>query len=229
MMHQLIDKKKYLLYLSILLLLSTINSQSLINSKFFKIKDIEILEDKLNINNSLKEIIEDNLTIFIDQNIFLLDKKKIEKKISDNNWISNYSIQKKYPSKLIVNLRKTEPIAKIIVDNEILYIGSNFKLIKSKTQFNDLPNIFGKPKIDEFKNLIMNLNLSSLSYAEISDIYFLKSGRWNIKIQNNNIILKLPRDNILESLNLVKKILDNKNIISKNTIDLTVKNQIIVD
>jgi len=76
MMHQLIDKKKYLLYLSILLLLSTINSQSLINSKFFKIKDIEILEDKLNINNSLKEIIEDNLTIFIDQNIFLLDKKK---------------------------------------------------------------------------------------------------------------------------------------------------------
>ena len=74
-----------------------------------------------------------------------------------------------------------------------------------------------------------DLNLSSLSYAEISDIYFLKSGRWNIKIQNNNIILKLPRDNILESLNLVKKILDNKSIIIKNTIDLTVKNQIIVD
>jgi len=228
MMHQLIDKKKYLLYLSILLLLSTINSQSLINSKFFKIKDIEILEDKLNINNSLKEIIEDNLTIFIDQNIFLLDKKKIEKKISDNNWISNYSIQKKYPSKLIVNLRKTEPIAKIIVDNEIFYVGSNFKLIKSKIQFNDLPNIFGKPKINEFKKLITNLNLSSLSYRDISDIYYLKSGRWNLKIRNN-VIIKLPRDNILESLNLVKKILDNKNIISKNTIDLTVKNQIIVD
>jgi len=228
MMHQLIDKKKYLLHLSILLLLSTINSQSLINSKFFKIKDIEILEDKLNINNSLKEIIEDNLTIFIDQNIFLLDKKKIEKKISDNNWISNYSIQKKYPSKLIVNLRKTEPIAKIIVDNEIFYVGSNFKLIKSKIQFNDLPNIFGKPKINEFKKLITNLNLSSLSYRDISDIYYLKSGRWNLKIRNN-VIIKLPRDNILESLNLVKKILDNKNIISKNTIDLTVKNQIIVD
>ena len=126
-------------------------------------------------------------------------------------------------------MKKTEPIAKIIVDNQILYIGSNFKLIKSKTQFNDLPNIFGKPKIDELKNLITNLNLSSLSYAEISDIYFLKSGRWNIKILNNNIILKLPRDNILESLNLVKKILDNKSIIIKNTIDLTVKNQIIVD
>ena len=228
MMHQLIDKKKYLLHLSILLLLSTINSQSLINSKFFKIKDIEILEDKLNINNSLKEIIEDNLTIFIDQNIFLLDKKKIEKKISDNNWISNYSIQKKYPSKLIVNLRKTEPIAKIIVDNEIFYVGSNFKLIKSKIEFNDLPNIFGKPKINEFKKLITNLNLSSLSYRDISDIYYLKSGRWNLKIRNN-VIIKLPRDNILESLNLVKKILDNKNIISKNTIDLTVKNQIIVD
>ena len=228
MMHQLIDKKKYFFYLSILLLLSTINSQSLINSKFFKIKDIEILEDKSNINNSVKEIIEDNLTIFKDQNIFLLDKKKIEKKISDNNWISNYSIQKKYPSKLIVNLRKTEPIAKIIVDNEIFYVGSNFKLIKSKIQFNDLPNIFGKPKINEFKKLITNLNLSSLSYRDISDIYYLKSGRWNLKIRNN-VIIKLPRDNILESLNLVKKILDNKSIIIKNTIDLTVKNQIIVD
>ncbi len=228
MMHQLIDKRKYLLYLFILLLLSTINSQSLINLKFFKIKDIEILEDKSNVNNSVKEIIEDNLSIFKDQNIFLLDEKLIAKKISDNSWISNFSIQKKYPSKLIVNLRKTEPIAKIIFDNEIFYIGSNFKLIKSKIQFNNLPNIFGKPKIDQFKNLITNLNLSSISYEDISDIYYLKSGRWNLKIQND-VIIKLPRDNILESLNLVKKILDNESIKSKNTIDLTVKNQIIVD
>ena len=227
-MHQLIDKKKYLLYLSIFFLLSTINSQSLINLKLFKIKDIEVLEDKSNINNSVKEIIEDNLTIFKNQNIFLLDKNQMVKKISDNNWISNFSIQKKYPSKLIVNLKKTEPIAKIIVDNEIFYVGSNFKLIKSKIQFNDLPNIFGKPKINEFKKLITNLNLSSLSYKDISDIYYLKSGRWNLKIQDD-VIIKLPRDNILESLNLVKKILDDKNIISKNTIDLTIKNQIIVD
>ena len=228
MMHQLIDKKKYFFYLSILLLLSTINSQSLINSKFFKIKDIEILEDKSNINNSVKEIIEDNLTIFKDQNIFLLDKKQIEKKISDNNWILNFSIKKKYPSKLIVNLKKAEPIAKIIFDNEIFYVGSNFKLIESKIQFNDLPNIFGKPKINEFKKLVANLNSSSFSVKDISDIYYLKSGRWNLKIKND-IIIKLPRNNILESLNLVKEILDNKNIISKNTIDLTVKNQIIVD
>ena len=228
MMHQLIGKKKYLIYLSIFLLLSTINSQSLTNSKLFKIKDIEVLEDKSNINNSVKEIIENNLTIFKNQNIFLLDKKQIVKKISDNNWISNFSIQKKYPSKLIVNLKKTEPIAKILVDNEIYYVGSNFKLIKSKIQFNNLPNIFGKPKIDQFKNLITNLNLSSLSYKDISDIYYLKSGRWNLKLRDN-VIIKLPRDNILESLNLVKKILDNENISSKNTIDLTVKNQIIVD
>ena len=228
MMHQLIGKKKYLIYLFIFLLLSTINSQSLTNSNLFKIKDIEILEDKASINNSVKEIIENNLTIFKNQNIFLLDKKQIVKKISDNNWISNFSIQKKYPSKLIVNLKKTEPIAKILVDNEIYYVGSNFKLIKSKIQFNNLPNIFGKPKIDQFKNLITNLNLSSLSYKDISDIYYLKSGRWNLKIRDN-VIIKLPRDNILESLNLVKKILDNENISSKNTIDLTVKNQIIID
>ena len=227
-MHQSIDKKKNLFYLSILLLLSTINSQSLINLKLFKIKDIEVLEDKSNINNSVKEIIEDNLITFKNQNIFLLDKKKIVKKISDNNWISNFSIQKKYPSKLIVNLKKTEPIAKIIINNEIFYVGSNFKLIKSKIQFNNLPNIFGKPKLDQFENLITNLNLSSLSYEDISEIYYLKSGRWNLKIQNE-VIIKLPKDNILESLNLVNKILENKNNSSKNTIDLTVKNQIIVD
>ena len=135
---------------------------------------------------------------------------------------------KKYPSKLIVNLKKTEPIAKIIINNEIFYVGSNFKLIKSKIQFNNLPNIFGKPKLDQFENLINNLNLSSLSYKDISEIYYLKSGRWNLKIQNE-VIIKLPKDNILESLNLVNKILENKNISNKNTIDLTVKNQIIVD
>ncbi len=62
MMHQLIDKNKYLLYLSVLLLLSSINNQSLINFQLFKIKDIEIFEDKPNINNSVKKTIENNLT-----------------------------------------------------------------------------------------------------------------------------------------------------------------------
>ncbi len=227
-MLQLIDKKKYLLYLFIFFFLTTFNNLKLKDSKPFNIKDIEVVEESVIIENTIKENIKENLLIFKNENIFLIDKKQIETILSKSGWVSNYSIKKKYPSKLIINFKKAQPIASIIINNEILYLGSNFKIIKSDTSFQGLPKIFGEPKIKVLSDFIHRINSSSLNYDDISNIYYLKSGRWNLKI-NNDVLIKLPTNDILRYLNLAKKILDNENIISENTIDLTVKNQIIVN
>ena len=116
----------------------------------------------------------------------------------------------------------------IIIGNENFLIGSNYKLIKSDFKNPDLPNIFGKPKLKEFKRIIDLINISKIKINNISDFYYFKSNRWNLKLKND-ILIKLPEENVVNSLNLAWKILKSEKILLKNNINLSVKNQIIVN
>ena len=227
MMHQLIDRK-YLIYIFFFIILSTFNNINLSKFDIFKIKEIDIIDQDFKINNLVVENLEKKLVVFKNENIFLIDKKKIDTEISKNTWILNFSIQKKYPSQLIVNFKKAKPIASILVDDQILYLGSNFKLIKSDVSFENLPNILGAPKLSDLKIFIEKLQLSEIDYQHITHIDYLKSGRWNI-MTDKNILIKLPKDNVVKHLNFAKKILKHNEIKVKDTINLTVKNQMIID
>lgn len=227
MMHQLIDRK-YLIYIFFFIILSTFNNINLNNFNIFKIKEIKIIDQDLKINDLVIENLEKKLTIFKNENIFFINKKEIDTEISKNAWILDFSIQKKYPSQLIINFKKAKPIATILVDDKIQYIGSNFKLIKSDVSVENLPNILGTPRLVDLKIFIEKLQLSEIDYQNISYIDYLKSGRWNIKT-DNNILIKLPSDNIVKYLNFAKKILENDEIIVNDTINLTVKDQMIIN
>ncbi len=227
MMHQLIDRK-YLIYIFFFIILSTFNNINLNKFNIFKIKEIKIIDQDLKINYLVIENLEKKLAIFKNENIFFINKKEIDTEISKNSWILDFSIQKKYPSQLIINFKKAKPIATILVGDEIQYIGSNFKLIKSDVSVENLPNILGTPRLVDLKIFIEKLQLSEIDYQNISYIDYLKSGRWNIKT-DNNILIKLPSDNIVKYLNFAKKILENDEIIVNDTINLTVKDQMIIN
>lgn len=228
MMHQLIDKNKYFIYIFSFLFLSTLNNLSLNELNFFKIKTIEIFEEDLKTNTLIQDDLAKKLMIFKNQNIFLINKDQIKSQILKNEWILKFSIQKKYPSKLMVNFQKAAPIAKIFINNQLFFVGSNFRLIKSNISYDGLPNIFGSPSMKDLNDLINKIKLSQIDYKIVTDFYYLKSGRWNLKTKNN-ILIKLNKNKIIESLNLAKKMLVNKDIVINNSIDFTVSNQIIIN
>ncbi len=227
-MLQLINKKKYLIYIFFFFILTTFNNLNLNKIKFFKIQDIEVIEQAAIKDHEIKKRLQKKLTFIKNKNIFLLNKNLIIAEIKKNEWISNFSIKKKYPSKLIINFDKAYPIANIVINDEIFFVGSNYKLIKSENLDKNLPNIFGRPKMESLSKFINQINLSNLNYEDIKNFYYLKSDRWNIKI-NNGILIKLPKEDNLKFLNLVKEILDNENILIKDTINLTIKDQAIIN
>ena len=128
----------------------------------------------------------------------------------------------------MVNFQKAAPIAKIFINNQLFFVGSNFRLIKSNISYDGLPNIFGSPSMEDLNDLISKIKLSQIDYKIITDFYYLKSGRWNLKTKNN-ILIKLNKNKIIESLNLAKKMLVNRDIVINNSIDFTVSNQIIIN
>ena len=221
------SKKKIYFYLLILLLLSSTFNFNII-SKFKKlnlISDINIL----GLNKKEKNILEKNLEIFINKNIFLISREEVGKRIIINSFLDNYNIVKVFPSKLLVNVKKTEFVGKTILDGEKFYIGTNGKLTKIflvEKEYN-LPQVFGNFEVNEFLKLQKTLNTNGFNLSKIKKYYYYKSNRWDIK-NNNDIVLMLPSRNIEKSLQNYRSLLKAKKIISGQLIDLRMKNKIIL-
>ena len=226
-MLQSISKKKIYFYLLILLLLSSTFNFNII-SKFNKlnlISDINIL----GLNEKEKNILEKNLEIFINKNIFLISREEIDNRIRINSFLDNYNIVKIFPSKLLVNVNKTEFVGKTILDGEKFYIGNNGKLTKIflvEKEYN-LPQVFGSFEVNEFLKLQKTLNTNGFNLSKIKKYYYYKSKRWDI--QNiDDVVLMLPSYNIEKSLKKYKSLLKIKKIIPGQLIDLRMKNKIIL-
>ncbi len=222
-MHQK-KSKKILLYFFLLILVGSINNSTIKDFKFEKIKYLEVSGlNKFYTNMILKNIDELKL-----ENIFFLKKKELAEVIHSNPLVENYNIFKKYPSTLEIKIEETNLIAKINNNGKTFYIGTNGKL--SEKNFSDklLPFIFGKPSVEEFLRFKLNVDQSKFSYEEIKNIYFFPSKRWDIQLRNN-LLIKIPKEDITNSLDEIFFFLQNNNFNSLKIIDARVKNQIILN
>ena len=107
-------------------------------------------------------------------------------------------------------------------------MGSNGKLIYSTDKNNNLPNIFGDYDKASFFNLLKSVEKTKFKQSKIKNLYFFKSGRWDIET-NQNIIIKLPKENLEASLNLSLDVLSNNEFKNIKILDLRQNNQVIVN
>tara|TARA_B100000780_G_scaffold232949_1_gene173013 strand:+ start:20 stop:697 length:678 start_codon:yes stop_codon:yes gene_type:complete len=224
-MHQSIGKKnKVIIYLVFLFILSTTSGKLLEKPKKFSLKIDNIKVIGLNITKNLE--IQNELSSIFYQNILFLGKEEIHKIINKHNIIDEYNIKKIYPSTINIEIKPAKFIAKISNDNNLL-VGSNGKIISGEQSNKILPFIFGEfnsKKFLEFENIIER---SKFNFSEFKTVYFFPSKRWDI-LTTNDILIKLPENNVSESLNKAYKIIFSTQFKNKNIIDLRVKGHIIV-
>ena len=222
-MHQR-KSKKILIYFFLLFLVGSINNININNLKFQSVKNINVTglenEDNSIISKKIKNLKLDN--------IYLINKKDINTLIESNNLVEKYFIFKKYPSSLNINIDKTSFLARISKNGKIYDLGSNGKLIENKYSNNQLPFVFGNPEIIEFFNIKKIIDESQIPFEEIESLYFFLSKRWDLELRNN-IIIRLPNDNIKESLKLASEFLHNNEFKDIKIIDARIKNQIILN
>ena len=211
--------KKILIYFFLLLVVGSINNINLNGLKFQNINNINI--NGLDIKNKL--ILLKDIENFNLKNIFLINKIDLKDEIESNTLVENYSIFKRYPSSLDINIQKTQILAKINKNGQIFYIGSNGKFIKNNSLNNEPPFIFGNPDVFEFFKIKEIIDKSKISYTEIKNLYFFPSKRWDLELVDNTII-KLPNDNVYLALNLAIEFLSDHKFI-----DARIKNQIILN
>ena len=218
--------KKILIYFFLLLLLGSINNDTINSFKFDKIKNINVLGLGHKDNQDLLyNIIDLNLG-----NIFFLNKENINKIINSNTLIHDYEIFKRYPHSLDINVKRTKFLARIKDNKNFFLIGSNGKLspIEHKDKSDYLPFIFGKPKIDQFLKFKTIIDSSKFEYKDIDSIFFFSSNRWDIQLKNE-LLVRLPSKNIKKTLDLVSDFLIENTNNSIKIVDARIQNQIILN
>ena len=224
-MHQLIGKKnKIIIYLLFLFILSTtsvkfLNDQKKLSSSINKINITGLSERK----NS--EILN-NLNNLLYKSIFFISENEIRKILEKHNIIQEFNIKKIYPSTLNIEIKPTKFIARVSNNGKYL-VGANGKLIKDKNNNELIPYIFGEFNAQDFLSFTQNIEKSIFSFLNLKTLYFFPSGRWDI-LTDNDILIKLPLNNISDSLNLAYKIINNEDMKNINLIDLRINNHLII-
>ena len=215
--------KKILLYFFLFIILGTFNNKNLNKFEFPKINRINISGFETHNNNFLEK-----LEILKLNNLFLLKKSQIEGLFDTNNFIEEYKIFKKYPSSLEVEIIKTKFLALLNIDGKTFFVGSNGRLIETKNNLKDLPNIFGNLDMNNFLRLKKIIDNSKLEFKEIKNLYFFPSGRWDLEL-SSGILIKLPNEKLKESLDLSLNLLNNEKFVNVKLIDVRQKKQVIVN
>ena len=211
-MHQLIGKKnKIIIYLALLFILSTTSGKFSISQKNYLSVENKISveglsnEENFNISNELSNLFYED--------ILFIDKKKIDNIMNKYNIIEEYNIKLNYPSNINVKIKPTIYLARISDNNELI-VGANGRLIKDKENNKILPYIFGEFNSENFLTLKKNIEQSKFTFKEFKTLYFFQSNRWDI-LTNNDILIKLPLNSTLDSLNLAFEVINNNEIEKK--------------
>tara|TARA_B100001029_G_C15048417_1_gene448859 strand:+ start:179 stop:862 length:684 start_codon:yes stop_codon:yes gene_type:complete len=226
-MLQSIDKKKIYFYFFLLLILLSIHNQNFINSvnNFFKIKKIIISK---NIDESLNNRINKELSKFYNFNIFFINTQELKDILDNFNIISEYNVKKEYPSALKIDLKKTDIVAYYFNNNHKVFVGENGKEIKDITIKNkNIPIIEGKINIEKLLSLNNLLKSNDLVLYDFIKFYLHKSNRWDL-IYKKNITIKLPVDDLEFAIDLLKNIINSDKINNIKIIDLRIKNNIVL-
>ena len=189
-------KKRSLIALALLLLLTTFNSQ-----KKFNLNSILKIEKIIIVNNFIvkKKYIKKKLSFLYDTNLFFLKTPNVEKQLIKISFIESFKIKKIYPNKIKITIFEKKPIV-VLQNKQSKYYytdkGDVINYINLK-EFENLPIVFGDK--ENFKFFYDNLIKIKFPTNEIKKFYLFESKRWDL-ITKKNQTIKLPIKNYNKSL-----------------------------
>tara|TARA_B100000965_G_scaffold188357_1_gene157204 strand:- start:476 stop:1135 length:660 start_codon:yes stop_codon:yes gene_type:complete len=218
--------KKSLFGLIILFVFLTTYSPKLNNniSSNFYIKRIIVQDNLILKSNEIKK----ELDFLYTKNLFFLDIKKVENKLSNFDLIESFRLKKIYPNTLTIFIVEKKPIAILQNQKKKFYISDKGELINFTNirVYKDLPTVFGKGEF--FFTLYQDLKSIKFPLEDIKSFYFFESGRWDLLMLDDKLI-KLPVKDYLTSLKNYMEFKKNDNYKDYKTFDYRIGDQLILN
>ena len=216
-------KKRLVIAISLLVLLTTISSQQKLIISKFNLKTIIIQNNLLLEDKDIKNL----LIPIYNKNLLFLDNIEVKKILMQNSFIDSFKIKKKYPSTLKIQIFEKRPIAIIFNKKNKFYLSEKIELIEFKNlpNYQTLPYVLGNA--DNFKIFYTNLKNINFPLDIITKYIFYESNRWDLETKNNQVI-KLPSENYTKSLENYLKLKSKNNFEKYKLFDYRINNQLIL-
>ena len=188
------------------------------NDNFAILKQIDILGNHLVSKHIILKIVD----IKIGQKLYSFSVNKIRAQLLKLNEIKGVEVSINYSGILSIIIYECKPFAIWWNKNHPLlidYEGNKILEIKNLDEYKNLIIIFGQNFHDQLKHFIDLIKIPFL-YTKIKSLHYIGNRRWDV-YTNDNIVIKLPEDNIAVAVAKSKKILTNYNYHDRvNIIDL---------
>ena len=216
-------KKRLVIAISLLILLTTISSQQKFIISKFNLKTIIIKNNLLLEEKDIKNL----LIPIYNKNLLFLDNIEVKKILIQNSFIESFNIKKKYPSTLKIQIFEKKPIAILFDEKKKFYLSDKIELIEFKNlpNYQTLPYVLGNA--DNFKIFYTNLKNINFPLDIITKYIFYESNRWDLETKNNQVI-KLPSENYTKSLENYLKLKSKNNFEKYKLFDYRINNQLIL-
>ena len=195
-------------------------------SSFFKIKNIEIINNYLISTNTIDE----KMNKIYGKNILFIKRKDIQSLLSSIDFLKKIEVRKKYPDTIIIKIYETKLVAVLFKKDQKYLLDSSSNLIPFNTNdlLKNLPSVFGEGAEKNFINFFKKLEKNNFATKRIKNFYYFQIGRWDIQLLNDQKI-KLPSNKTTEAIQQIIELLDREDFKKYKVIDLRINDKIIVE
>ena len=211
-----------LIFISLIAIFVFLKFPILLNNSF-QIKNV-IIEgsEKSNISE-----IENNVTEF-KGNLIGLNFNSIKEIVESSEWVKRASIKKVLPSTLKINVTENDPYAIYFQEGKSFLIdldGSIITEINLNNYEDDLLFVRGENSPELLEQLIRDISITFPNLTQtLEEVEFIEKRRWNLKL-NNKLLVKLPDENIQQSLKNLKQLFEEQEVMESNIIEIDLRIQ----
>ena len=211
-----------LISISLIAIFVFLKFPSLLNNSF-QIKNVIIDgSEKSNISE-----IENNVTEF-KGNLIGLNFNSIKEIVESTEWVKRASIKKVLPSTLKINVTENDPYAIYFQEGKSFLIdldGSIITEINLNNYEDDLLFVRGENSQELLEQLIRDISIAFPNLTQtLEEVEFIEKRRWNLKL-NNKLLVKLPDENIQQSLKNLKQLFEEQEVMESNIIEIDLRIQ----
>ena len=217
-------KKRIVIGLGLLILLTTITSQQKIVISKFNLKEINIENNILTKKKDIKKL----LFPIYNKNLIFLENSEIKKALMQNSFIESFEIKKKYPNTLSIKIFEKKPIAILQYNKNKFYLSEKIELIKFEnlSNYQNLPYVIGSK--EDFEIFYNSLNKINFPFDQIKKYTLYESKRWDLETVNNKLI-RLPAKDYIKSIKNYLNLINNNDFKKYKLFDYRINNQLILN
>ena len=161
-------------------------------------------------------------------NLIGLNFNSIKEIVESSEWVKRASIKKVLPSTLKINVTENDPYAIYFQEGKSFLIdldGSIITEIKLNNYEDDLLFVRGENSPELLEQLIRDISIAFPNLTQtLEEVEFIEKRRWNLKL-NNKLLVKLPDENIQQSLKNLKQLFEEQEVMESNIIEIDLRIQ----